>query len=314
MKKLLFAAILCSLWSCQDGGLTSPTVELGTTVSNSNEPTSTESEPVNEESCFESLGISRSRITHRVVGTTLYSYVPATNADYVNVWTPSINDTLLGSGPVNQEFAVSLPGEGEFKITLAIERRTDTGVCQYDGHSFTVTSNTPPPPRTPDPDPDPDCEQVYIIDQQAYDETILITDKEAYDEEVETCVPQDPLPGEDINIGWAYKMTGDSNKKTAACTGGQFSPVGVRLDVECQPGHGDTDACVFSTNPGDDDFEREVSNKDIRFRLECLLTAPGQPIPQPDVCTIEVIHHEAITHEEVIHHDEVGHFEEICSE
>ena len=292
MKKLLFAAILCSLWSCQDGGLTSPTVELGTTVS-TNEPTSTQSEPVNEQSCFESLGIRRSGISYRVVNTTLYLYVPATNADYVNVWSPGVNDNLLGTGPVNQEFAVNLPGEGEFKITLAIERRLDTGVCQYDGHSFIVTSNTPPPPRTPDPDPD--CEQVYIVDQQAYDE------------EIETCVPQEPIPGEDVIVGWVYKATGGSPEtRESRCedTFNVFSGPDGSYEASVEiPGSGVVDACVFPSDPGDDDFERGLTNPKTRFRLVGTRTVPGEPVPQPDICTVEVIHH-----------DEVGHFEEICSE
>jgi hypothetical protein len=58
--------------------------------------------------CFDSLGITRSGITHRLVDRTLFIYVPASNADYVNVWTPGVNDALLGRGPVNDEFHVTL--------------------------------------------------------------------------------------------------------------------------------------------------------------------------------------------------------------
>lgn len=102
-------------------------------------------------SCFDSLGLTRRDIRYSVVDRHLYVYVPAANAEYVNVWTPGINETLLGTGPINAEFSVLLPSYGTFKIRLAIERRDSAGICQYDGHSFEVTAIEPPPLPVPIP-------------------------------------------------------------------------------------------------------------------------------------------------------------------
>lgn len=77
---------------------------------------------------------------------------PAIGEAYVNVWTPDVNTTLLGRGPANEWFGVSLPGYGSWRIRLAAETIDHTGVVrQCDRHVFTVVALPPPPVPAPEP-------------------------------------------------------------------------------------------------------------------------------------------------------------------
>jgi len=133
---------------------------------------------------------------------------------------------------------------------------------------------------------------VWVVDQEAYDEIVVVVDKEAYDEEICT-------PGEPIATGYAYKLTGGSpDTREFRC---KITMDGTYEDVAVIPGDGVVDACVLSTNPGDD-FLVGLFNPKTRFRLYHTFFTEGEP-------SCEIVHHNAETHEETIHHDEVGHFE-----
>ena len=90
---------------------------------------------------------------------------PVIGEAYVNVWTPDVNMTLLGRGPANEWFGVSLPGYGSWRIRLAAETIDHRGeVRQCDRHVFTVTALPPPP--APEPEPEEEfCEFDEILDR-----------------------------------------------------------------------------------------------------------------------------------------------------
>lgn len=76
---------------------------------------------------------------------------PEIGEAYVNVWTPDVNMTLLGRGPANEWFGVSLPGYGSWRIRLAAETIDHLGeVRQCDRHAFTVVAVPPPPAPEPE--------------------------------------------------------------------------------------------------------------------------------------------------------------------
>ena len=155
---VLFFVLLTAACS----GTDATTGSFGTLPSavSSSSSVSTTSSGGDETSCFDSLKITRAGVkpgfdAHvTVTGLEFSGFVPAQGADYVRVWTPEVNGTLLGERAVNADFKVKLPDYGTFRIVYAIERRTGGGtVCQYDGHHFTVTARRPP---TPEPDPEPE--------------------------------------------------------------------------------------------------------------------------------------------------------------
>lgn len=166
-----------------------------------------------------------------------------------------------------------------------------------------ITTLVPPYICTQIPD---DCSQVWVVDTPAYDE------------QVTTCVPQEPLPGNPVVTGFVYKLTGTNShdRREYACEAvngpgnsdnySVHSPAGTYQLSECIPGNGAVDACVFSVDLGEE-FDRLafMQGHSTKVRFDdvdaCNITVPGEPIPQPDKCTTETIHH-----------DEVGHFETVC--
>lgn len=351
MKQFLAIITLCTIVACEDGGPTSSTSfgpgGLPSVSEAPSTPATPSVTPVNPGadvpdgeaslSDIEIVGLNRAgiRVTARCSGVTFY--VPATGADYVNVWVPEMFGVKYGPNPVNEEFTIYFE-PGTYQYQLAVEARTgdpNHPIAQDDRHrsSFTVTCSTPPPPPPVDVcpniegnqsevprglvvdeagncvEPEPDCEQVWVVDKEAYDETIVVVDQEAYEEDVTTCTPQDPLPGEPIITGYIYKTTGgDKWLRDLRCAekGGSVE------STTCIPGQGEpVDACVFDEDKGEE-FTVGLFNPKTKFRFECERTIPGEPIPQPDLCVTETIEHPAVTHEETIHHDEVGHFEQIC--
>lgn len=321
MKKQLVCIALVALGACNDGGPTASSSfgNSGLPAVSQADPTPPTVVPVNpgveipdgeaSESDIEIIGLNRAgiRVTARCSGVTFY--VPATGADYVNVWVPEIFGLKYGPNPVNEEFTLAFE-PGTYRYQLAVEKKTGDPakpIAQDDRHrgEFTVTCDEPPK-RTPEPE----CENVWVVDQEAYTEVITVVDKEAYEEEVCT-------PGEPIITGYTYKMTGnnDDDARENACEK-KFpyfiSPAGSYELSACIPGNGAVDACVFSSDQGEE-FERKnflnFNSSKVKFNAvpECNITTPGEPI-------CEIVQFPAVTHEETIEHPEVGHFECVVQE
>lgn len=356
MKNLTLCILgVALLAACENGGSTSPSFGFGpsglipatsntTSTSSGTSGVDTPAAPGD----VEVIGLDRAGVRHETSCLTVRLFVPAANADYVNVWSPSVNEKLLATGPANEWFEFTLPA-GTYQIQLAVEKRKEGGgVWQDDRTHFTIPLVDCGSPRTPEEPPDvcpnlegnqsqvPEglvliegqcveppqgCDEIqrWVVDIPAWDE--VVTDVAAYDEEVTTCVPQPPLPGEPVTIGWTYKLTNGNNsdRREQACTAigdySGFSPAGAYALSTCIPGNGAVDACVFSVDQGMQ-FERQPGNANTKVTFndvdECNLVVPGEPIPQPDICTTEIVHHDAVTH--VVHHDEVGHFVTVCAD
>lgn len=67
---------------------------------------------------------------------------------------------------------------------------------------------------------------------------------------------------------WTYKVTGGSpDTRESRCEDFPFSPQGNYIPSVEIPGEGVVDACVFTSYPGSNDFERGIFNPKSRFRL-----------------------------------------------
>lgn len=113
--------------------------------------------PVDALSECEEVGLRRAGVRWQVDGRhQLLLFVPMSpliGEPYVNVWTPEVNDRLLGKGPANEWFGVSLPHFGSWRIRLAAETIDHTGrVRQCDTHRFQVLAKPPPPDLPPEED------------------------------------------------------------------------------------------------------------------------------------------------------------------
>ena len=115
----------------------------------------------------EEVGLERKGVRWTVDGAKqLLLFVPihpAIGEPYVLVWTPDVNTTLLGRGPANEWFSVSLPQYGSWRIRLAAETIDHNGrVRQCDRHSFVVVA-IPATPPTPEPEPEPCDSQELLV-------------------------------------------------------------------------------------------------------------------------------------------------------
>ncbi len=365
--RYVYALLAVAFISCTDGGPTVsssfnfPSATSTTVVSASQDnvpvPGVDDDIPASD---VDLIGLDRKNVNVSTeCGGSVTFEVPASGADYFNVWLPEVNNGDV-YGPFEFQNGVasgtiSLP-PGDYDFQLAVERLTGNSqqpVIQDDRHrgSFTIVACATPPPPPQDecsrrelesqasqeceygyelnldqcyfeclPEPPPECENVWVVDKEAWEEVVTIVDQEAYDEEVCT-------PGEETVTGYVYKLTGgnDQDSRVYACQAEDgpdesgfdsdnysgYDDVGAALESDCIPGQGAVDACSFVVFLGED-FNREVpfyigNNDRVKFEYkpECNIVEEGEP-----VC--ETIHHDAVTHEETIEHPEEGHFEEVC--
>ncbi len=108
----------------------------------------------------EEVGLKRSGVRWQVDGAhQLLLFVPMSplvGSPYVNVWTPDVNKTLLGRGPANEWFSVTLPGFGLWRIRLAAETIDQAGrVRQCDRHRFVAVAKPPPPDEPEESEEEP---------------------------------------------------------------------------------------------------------------------------------------------------------------
>ena len=265
---------------------------------------------------------------------------------FLYVWLPRVNDGEKRGPFQPEDFSFEVAGPGVYEYQLAVEgdingdRRADRK-WQCDRHHGTfIVRDEPRTPRIPE---DPGCNREDLITEAniecGQNEAILyfeectftceekcyeqrwVVDKEAYDDpevctpQEDVCVPQEPLPGDPITTGWTYKLTGNNsfgNREHACETTGLFflnSPAGSYETSACIPGNGAVDACVFTSDQGSS-FTREnlFGQADVNFDDfdECNITTPGEPIPQPDICTPQP---DICVPGE--HHEEEGHYETV---
>ena len=112
------------------GPMTQTTTEIGS-VAVPDEPNS-----------CELIGLHRAGIEHEVDELTLKLFVPADNADFVNVWTPKVNDgVLLKKCPVNEWCEYTFKEAGTYKLQLAVGKEGPTGIVYWcNRHKLTVTT------------------------------------------------------------------------------------------------------------------------------------------------------------------------------
>jgi hypothetical protein len=110
---------------------------------------------------------------------------PLIGEPYVNVWTPEIHGRLLGKGPANEWFGVSLPHFGSWRIRLAAETIDHTGrKRQCDTHRFQVLAKPPPPmppPETCEELETPRCETNLRVELEEFPSVLFIADWEVED-------------------------------------------------------------------------------------------------------------------------------------
>jgi hypothetical protein len=99
---------------------------------------------------IEIIGLNRAGIRVKAECSGVTFFVPATGADYVNVWIPEIFGLKYGPNPVNEEFTIKFE-PGTYKYQLAVEKKTGDPakpIAQDDRHrgEFTVECDGPPPP------------------------------------------------------------------------------------------------------------------------------------------------------------------------
>lgn len=307
MKHVLSLILVLMLWSCRNDDQSNPFGPSGLPpTTRATEPEPAAVTPINpgieipdgvaSASDIELVGLNRAGIRVKASCSGVVFFVPATGADYVNVWIPEIFGLKYGPNPVNEEFTLFFE-PGTYRFQLAVEKKTgdpNHPIAQDDRHrgEFTVVCDrTPVPPPPPPPPvcefnpqipadseecvpPPPNCEDVWVVDEEAWDE--------------EVCEP-----GEPIVTGYAYKLTGgDPLTRSLRChlEGGSYESTATI------PGEGVVDACIFDEYPGSDDFLVGLFNPKTRFRLYFTITTPGE-----EVC-------------ETIHHEEEGHFEEVCEQ
>ena len=77
------------------------------------------------------LQLDRKNIKIETECLTLRVFVPAENADYVNLWTPEINHTLLKHCPVNEWCEYTFTKLGTYRIRFAVEKKKAVAVVEY---------------------------------------------------------------------------------------------------------------------------------------------------------------------------------------
>lgn len=151
--KVLFGVVLLAITTmvtcaCSNSpeDLYSPVSPTGVTSSTQPQEQQTTTPPttptVEVEDACTIIGLSRSAIETTTKCLTMKIYVPADNADYVNLWSPKVNDgVILKKCPVNEWCEYTFKEAGTYKLHLAVEKKKATKgeVYQCDKHHLTVT-------------------------------------------------------------------------------------------------------------------------------------------------------------------------------
>ena len=222
--------------------------------------------------------------------------------DYMSVWRVH---------PDNGQSQYALYKNGEGNILCGVRVQVDCTVRESDPKAGHIKSGnlydhfigvvpcgeiTHTPKPKPEPPIDPPCLECNPPDDPPECEDVWVIDEEAYDEEVCT-------PDEEVITGWTYKITGanDGSRRRRSCQTEveyfSYSPTGVYATSTCIPGQGVVDGCVFDSDQGDE-FDRSAFgipgffNNNFEFQCNETTLVEGE-------C-------------EIVHHEEIGHFEEVC--